>query len=158
MKREFNLRATILKQHKAKCTICKHPDKKEIELDFIHCIPHSHICQRYTITPQTIRLHANATGLIKKRDRKSFYWHLVENAPMNKITMESSLEAAKQLDRIERVIVDNPTPSNIQVVYSFASAKENKDANSRAPENRDGVSAPADPVSLPPKRKEVSPI
>jgi hypothetical protein len=109
-----------IRKHTSTCSICSHPRKADIELDYLHCIPWSTIAKRYPgITDPGIHRHALAIGLNKKRDRKAFYWHLIEQAPMGKMTMENALEASKQLDRIERVIVDNPTPSNIQVVYAF---------------------------------------
>lgn len=109
-----------LVKHSASCSICHHDKRADIELDYIHCIPWATICERYTgLADPQIQRHAIALGLNKKRDRKAFYWSLIEKVPMGKMTVENALEASKQLDRIERVIVDNPTPSNIQVIYSF---------------------------------------
>lgn len=144
-----------LNRHSTNCAICNHPDKADIEMDYLHCIPWSTIVERYgKISNSQIQRHAIAFELPKKRDRKNFYWQLIENTPLSKMTVENALEAAKQLDRIERVIVDNPTPSNIQVVYSFGRL-------SAGPGNTDGkdrVRAAADTAQVSSVREEVPPL
>jgi len=117
-----------LKAHKARCQICKSKDLSDIEMDYLHCIPWSMIKQRYNVnTNMSIMKHAEAFGLDKKRDRKQFYWNIIDNVKLDKVSVSDALEGAKQLDRIERVIVDNPVPSNIQVVYSFAELSKKKE-------------------------------
>ena len=157
--------AINLPRHSAACHICKHPRREDIELDYVHCIPWAVISQRYEgVLDPSLHRHALAFQLDKKRNRKSFYWNLIEKVPMEKITVENALEAAKQLDRIERVIVDNPTPSNIQVVYSFGQPQGDK-ATQEVPNagtgHRDGsnrIRSVTNPAPLPPVTEEISPL
>ena len=146
-----------VKRHSVNCTICSHPRREDIEMDYLHCIPWSTICDRYEgVFDPCLQRHAVALQLNKKRNRKSFYWGLIEKVPIEKITVENALEAAKQLDRIERVIVDNPTPSNIQVVYSFGQPQGDKatqEVPNAGPGHADGsnrIRTVTDPTTLPP--------
>lgn len=109
-----------LKFHIHQCAICQHPEKANIELDYLHCIPFSQILQRYELNQnhQIIR-HAKATGLDEKRDRKSWYWRIMESFDFKKISAAEAIEAAKQLDRLEHKLVDNPVPTQLSVMYQF---------------------------------------
>jgi len=130
-----------LKSHKARCQICKSKQLADIEMDYLHCIPWSQIKSRYNVnTNMSIMKHAEAFGLDKKRDRKQFYWNLIDNVKYDKISVDNAIEASKQLDRIERVIQDNPVPSNIQVVYSFAELSKKKEGEDEKEEKEDDSS------------------
>jgi hypothetical protein len=142
-----------LARHRSKCDICKNPQLKDIELDYTHCIPFRTIESRYHIVDTSLMRHAAAVGLDTKRDRKNFYWRLIEGADFSKMTVENALEAAKQLDRIEHKVDVAQMPSNIQVVYSgfgrpIGNATGPVDDNNRLP-------AATDPTPIPPQRKKV---
>ena len=111
------------KVHARHCNVCRHKDKLDIELFYKHYIPIRLICKVYKLTPIMVTHHALITGLDKLRDRKSFYQHIIGHYDPDKITAENAIEAAKQLDRIERVIVDNPVPSNIVINWGWAKEK-----------------------------------
>ena len=106
------------KNHSVMCHICNHAKRRDIELDYIHCIPWSTIRERYDINDKIIERHARVYELSKLRDRKSFYWRVVENANFKKATLENALDAAKWLDRLEHKVERDITPTNIQVIYS----------------------------------------
>ena len=106
------------RMHASKCGICSHTQLADIEIDYLHCIPWSKICERYKVTDQQIQNHAIAMDLIKQRNRKSFYWRFIEKFDFSKMTGENALEAAKQLDKLEHKIDKAYTPTNIQVIYS----------------------------------------
>lgn len=108
-----------LRAHKAGCKICQSKDRDLIEMDYIHCIPWTEIGKRYGLNDGNIRLHANALELYKKRDRKNFYWNVINNFDLKKITAAEAIEAGKQLDRIERVVQESTAPTNIAVIYSW---------------------------------------
>ena len=149
-----DLKGANLKRHVALCEICRSGERMDIEMDYIHCIPHPVICKRYDVSESSIERHARAYDMSSKRDRKSFYWKVIEKVNLEKMSVENALEAAKQLDRIERVIVDNPTPSNIQVVYSFGEKIANG-AKPGLPDSKDRLQPASDAVSLPSLREEV---
>lgn len=98
--------------------------------------------------------HAATTGLDVKRDRKNFYWRLIEGADFTKMTVENALEAAKQLDRIEHKVDINQMPSNIQVVYSFGRPIGNP-ATARPVNDNNRLHATADTVEVPPEREKI---
>ena len=149
-----DLKGANLKRHVSLCEICKSESRLDIEMDYQHCIPHNVICERYGVSESSIERHARAYDMSSKRDRKSFYWKVIEKVNLEKMSVENALEAAKQLDRIERVIVDNPTPSNIQVVYSFGEKIANG-AKPGLPDSKDRLQPASDAVSLPSLREEV---
>lgn len=147
-------------KHVKQCTICNHPQKEDIDLDYLHCIPWLVIHQRYNIGTidsyeQIIRRHIISMKLREKRDRKNFYWRMIENAPFEKITMENALEASKQLDRIEHKVESEVQPSNIQVVYSFGGASGVPSDGKQAVKDSDRLQSVTDADGVSPKREEV---
>lgn len=138
-----------INKHKAQCTLCLDPRVKDIELDYTYCIPLKILEKRYGIPDVTIAHHARAVGLDIKRDRKNFYWRMIENVDLDKMSVENALEAAKQLDRIEHKIDVQQVPSNINVVYSFGRPIAGSTDNS----NR--LQPSANTTEVPPEREEI---
>ena len=126
------LRAPV--QHRKRCKVCQSPDRIDIEMDYRHFIPLSTMELRYGISKQIIQHHAIALRLDLQRDRKTFYNNMLSDYNPSKVTAENAIEAAKQLDRIERVIQDNPAPSQIVVQYAWGKALELRPANQLEPE------------------------
>jgi hypothetical protein len=59
-----------LGRHKQSCTICAHPDKENIERDFLDWKSAIQIATDYSLASrQTVYFHAKAFGLYPKRDR-----------------------------------------------------------------------------------------
>jgi hypothetical protein len=137
------------------CSICLNEKRADIELDYLHCIPWKKIEERYGIVDTSLMRHAIATGLNEKRNRKSFYYHIIENFDTRKITAENAIEAAKQLDRLEHKLVDNPQPSNIQINYLYGD-KLKKNVGRVIGENR--VQSAADSTEISPEQREVPPV
>lgn len=108
-----------LERHRRKCKVCHHPKRREIEEDYLRCLPYAEITKERGVSYDSLVNHGIMTGLWHKRDRKGFYWRLIENCDLKKITCENALEAAKQLDRLEHKIDDRSAPSQITVVYSW---------------------------------------
>jgi regulatory protein YycH of two-component signal transduction system YycFG len=131
-------------RHKSKCQICNSPHMKDIELDFVHYIPSSVIAKRYDVNTFHIANHMQIRGLMKTRSRKDFYEFMLRNYDPAKITAENALEAAKQLDRIEHVVDEHTSPSNIQVIYSWPALN-----GTERPATEDGLRPASDSASLP---------
>jgi hypothetical protein len=56
-------------RHEAKCTICCHPNREEIEQAFVNWNSPKRIAQEYSVTRDSIYRHARALNLMEKRRR-----------------------------------------------------------------------------------------
>jgi hypothetical protein len=57
-----------LARHARKCTICRHPDREDIEQEFLHWSTSWYIQEEYGVKDaRSIYCHARATGLIRRR-------------------------------------------------------------------------------------------
>ena len=156
MKKGDKISLTTLKKHVTQCFICRDPLRKDIEMDYVHCIPWNDIQRRYSLKDRdSIERHAIVTELWKKRDRSHFYWKIIERANYDKVSAADAIEAGKQLDRLEHKLVENPIPSNIQIVYGFDALNGSLGRNTG---NKDRLSTPTDPVGIPSESEEVSPL
>ncbi len=108
-----------LERHRRKCKICNHSQRKEIEEDYLQCIPYTELAQRWGICYESFVTHGVKTGLWQLRDRKAFYWKIIESCDLNTITCANALEAAKWLDKLENKLNHSSPPANISVIYSF---------------------------------------
>ena len=156
MKKGDKISLTTMKKHVRQCFICAHPARKDIEKDYIHCIPWNDIQRRYSLKDRdSIERHAIVTELWKKRDRSHFYWKIIERANYDKVSAADAIEAGKQLDRLEHKLVENAVPSNIQIIYGFDALNGSLGRNAG---NKDRLSTPTDPVGIPSESEEVSPL
>lgn len=58
------------KRHEANCTICAHPDRKDIDRDFVEWQSPIRIAADYGLSSRiVVYRHARATGLFAKRER-----------------------------------------------------------------------------------------
>jgi hypothetical protein len=55
------------RRHARKCAVCKHKERVEIELDFLHWHSASGIAHHYGLPSWAVYRHAHATGLFKER-------------------------------------------------------------------------------------------
>ncbi|HUJ31645.1 MAG TPA: hypothetical protein VLY23_10225, partial [Candidatus Acidoferrum sp.] len=82
-------------RHRRKCSICRHPDREEIEQEFVNWHGVWHLAKQYHIDDhRSIYRHAAATGLIERR-RANMRWALdsiLECAP-GKVTADSVIRA-----------------------------------------------------------------
>lgn len=62
-------REVSLGRHKAQCSICKHPNCKEIERDWLDWVGLATIEFEYKVSRHSIRRHCLALGLVSKRRR-----------------------------------------------------------------------------------------
>lgn len=165
-KLKYNYSKEKLEQcHSRKCRVCNSGRREDIELDYIHMIPFRCIAGRYKVSKQSIEHHALFFELQKKRDRKAFYWRIVESYDPSEVSTENAIEAMKQLDRIDRMVQDNPAPSNIQVIYKFDAIKQNilegqprELVGQPNAEGGDRLPALADPVEVSPEPPKVQAV
>ena len=84
-------------RHRRKCSICRHPDREEIEQEFVNWHGVWHLAKQYHIDDhRSIYRHAAATGLIERR-RANMRWALdsiLECAP-GKVTADSVIRAIR---------------------------------------------------------------
>src|SRR6185437_13994889 len=57
----------VLERHSRKCQICRHPDREDIELDYLEWIRPSTISTRYDVPERTLSRHFGALGLASRR-------------------------------------------------------------------------------------------
>lgn len=86
-----------LARHSRKCSICHHPDREDIEQDFLHWSTPFYIQQEYDIDDaRSLYCHARATGLIQRRRENLL-------AALDNI-VERSSDVAPSADAILRTI------------------------------------------------------
>lgn len=106
-----------LERHRRKCRICNHQNREDIEQDYVHCIPYVELERKWGIGYDTFVAHGIKVGLLDKRDRKPFYWRMIDRFDGRKITAENAIEAGRQLDRLEHKLDQNPQPTKVIVTY-----------------------------------------
>jgi hypothetical protein len=69
-------------RHEAKCTICSHANREEIEQAFVAWISPKRIAQDHSVTRDSIYRHARALNLMDKRRRnvRAALERIIENA------------------------------------------------------------------------------
>ena len=84
-------------RHQRKCLICHHPDREEIEEEFIHWRDVWYLAKQYDIAdPRSIDRHARAFGLVERRreNRRYMLDRILENGP-GKVTPDSVIQAIR---------------------------------------------------------------
>jgi hypothetical protein len=91
-------RAATLERHARKCAICNHPDREDIEEDFVHWHSPASLAAQYKLPDRyTVYRHARAVGLFELRRSKlrTVYEHILERAERVDVTANSVIRAAK---------------------------------------------------------------
>src|SRR5208282_4177989 len=84
-------------RHQRKCLVCHHPDREEIEEEFIHWRDVWYLAKQYDIAdPRSIDRHARAFGLVEQRreNRRYMLDRILENGP-GKVTPDSVIQAIR---------------------------------------------------------------
>jgi hypothetical protein len=84
-------------RHQRKCLVCHHPDREEIEEEFIHWRDVWYLAKQYDIAdPRSIDRHARAFGLVERRreNRRYMLDRILENGP-GKVTPDSVIQAIR---------------------------------------------------------------
>lgn len=92
-----------LGRHERKCTICKHPDRKAIEQEFLRWYAPEHIAQDHDVPyASAIYRHAHAKGLFQRRRRnlRLALEPLIEQANTVEATAGSVIRAVRTYTHI----------------------------------------------------------
>jgi hypothetical protein len=84
-------------RHKRKCLICRHPDREEIEEEFINWHDVWYLAKHYNISDhRSIYRHARATGLIVRRreNMRQVLDSIIERRP-DRVTADSVIHAIR---------------------------------------------------------------
>jgi len=97
--------------HSRRCTVCNHPDRIWIDLDFIEWASPTRIAMEFDLYDRdSIYRHAHATDLFELRRRNilCIYEHLLERTPRTQITSRGIMHAIDGLERAVRSRLPNP--------------------------------------------------
>jgi hypothetical protein len=84
-------------RHQRKCLVCRHPDREEIEEEFIHWRDVWYLAKQYDIAdPRSIDRHARVFGLVERRreNRRYMLDRVLESFP-SKATAYSVIQALR---------------------------------------------------------------
>jgi hypothetical protein len=94
---------TYLERHEAKCAICNHEDREEIDEDFVHWLNPYRIAARYTLHDRSaVYRHARATGLyeLRRTHMQFILEHVLEQVEDVDITANSVIRALRAYSRV----------------------------------------------------------
>jgi len=82
-----------LGRHQAQCSICKHPDREEIEYEWVNWGQTCNIAERYGVSRYGLYRHAHALGLFSKREKniKGFLERMIEDINFAEMTSAAGL-------------------------------------------------------------------
>jgi hypothetical protein len=90
-------------RHEANCSICAHPNREDIERDFVDWQSPTRIAQEYQLSGRTpIYRHASAVGLLTKRERniRVALVKIIEKAGEVDATAQSVVAAVQAYSKI----------------------------------------------------------
>jgi hypothetical protein len=94
---------TYIERHEAKCTICNHEDREEIDEDFVHWLNPYRIAARYTLHDRSaVYRHARATGLyeLRRTHMQFILEHILEQVEDVDVTAHSIIRALRAYGRV----------------------------------------------------------
>lgn len=96
-------RTVDLKRHEAQCGICRHPQRAEIEREFLDWSSPREIGAEYKISKTALYRHAEATGLVERRrdNRGIALERMIERAGEAEVTASAVIAAIRMLLRME---------------------------------------------------------
>jgi hypothetical protein len=156
-----------LSRHQRKCLICRHPDREDIEDDFLHWGNVWKLAQYYKIDDyRSIYRHARATGLLERRrtNFRSALDQIIENAADAKVTGDTVIRAIRAYSCLDKEgrWAEPPTQVVFTVVRTSSSgaAASTTTSSSRivAPKVGDQPAPSPPPPPPPPTPVPVAPI
>jgi len=122
-------RAVNLGRHVAECKICAHPQRKEIERDFVDWQSPARIAKQYGLRHRaTVYRHAHALGLMDKRARnvRAALEKIIERAGEVKVTGAAVVSAVSAYARINAAgqWVDRSEHIDLNALFERMSAAE----------------------------------
>jgi len=116
-------------RHAAECKICAHPQRDEIERDFVNWRSPASITKQYGLRNRsTVYRHAHAVGLFPKRQRNV------------RAALENIIERAAEVE------------VNVQMEGAPMRTKKNQELDPESPQN----AAPLDPEATPPAGPQIA--
>jgi hypothetical protein len=154
-----------LSRHQRKCLICRHPDREDIEDDFLHWGNVWKLAQYYKIDDyRSIYRHARATGLLERRraNFRSALDQIIENAADAKVTGDTIIRAIRAYSCLDKEgrWAEPPTQVVFTVVRTGPSQTTVTTSSSRtaAPKVGDQPAPSPPPPPPPPAPVPVAPI
>jgi len=118
-----------LERHSKSCSICTHPNREDIERDFVAWKSMSTICKEYRISdPRKMYRHANALGLYAKRQRnvRSALEKIIEQAgdvEVNAAAVVAAIQAYSKINA-QGQWVDRSEHVNLNELFERMTAGE----------------------------------
>ena len=86
-----------LAHHAARCGICRHPHRAELEQEFLGWVSAREIATEYKVSKSAIYHHADVTGLLDQRRRNTMLAldRVIERVGDAKVTAASVLSATR---------------------------------------------------------------
>ncbi len=139
-------------RHQRKCVVCHHPDREEIEEEFIHWRDVYYLAKQYDIRDcRSIDRHARALGLVERRreNRRYMLDRILESGP-GKVTAQAVINAIRAYSCLtdDNRWVEPPT----RVEYAITTNRPPNSPPDRAqPQQRDPeiLDVPNDPEPVP---------
>ncbi len=84
-------------RHQRKCRICHHPERDDIEEDFVNWMKPSSMARLYDVPRVAIYRHARAAGLFKARreQTRSVLDRVIERGPESPVTADAVIRAVR---------------------------------------------------------------
>ena len=115
-------------RHEYQCTICSHPQREEIEQDFINWVSPSRIAKQYSVSRVSLYRHARALGLMQKRRRniRAALERIIEKADDVKVNAAAIVSAVGALARINSrgEWVERTATINVNALFDRMTAEE----------------------------------
>lgn len=158
------------RRHARKCTVCKHKERAEIELDFLHWHTASNIAADHGLETWAIYRHAHASGLFEERMLNMRYAaiHIVEWADSVKPSAMAVLHAmractlindeGKWIDPPKRIVIERRNFTDEVATDKATTAESGATGPSAASSSSPTAPAqpPTPPSAQPPARPAVS--
>jgi hypothetical protein len=109
--------------HRAKCSICKHPDREEIERDFLDWVSPRELAEHWkTGSYRAIYRHAHTVGLYEQR-RKNWQAALdriIERVGEVQVTAAAVISAIRLSAKLDREEKQAPSPEGRQAGFKLS--------------------------------------
>jgi hypothetical protein len=128
-KEQVSEKRASLGRHETNCKICAHPQREEIEREFVNWGSPSKIAKRYELRDRTtVYRHAHAVGLMAKRDRniRAALSHIIERAGDVKVNAAAVVTAVATYARINSrgQLVERSERVNLSELFNKMSKDE----------------------------------
>jgi len=117
------------KRHSSHCGICSHPQREEIERDFVHWVSPQQIALEYKLSHRScVYRHAHATGLDLSRSRnlRTALERIVERVGDVDVTAGAIVQAVALLARINSrgELIPNDEATNLHELFAKTNSAE----------------------------------